>query len=211
MLEFRNVSIAVDMKLLFKNLNLKVEKGEKICLSGHSGLGKTSLFNALLGFLPIKSGEILYRNTKLNDFRNFRKNIAYLPQNQNIIGLETVKDTIYAPFEFAVNKKYKPNPELIKEYFKALDLELNLMHKPFDSLSGGEKQRIGLIITKCLKKTIMLLDEPSSALDADTTTKAANFILTDPEPTLLSISHDINWQQNFARNIEFSSLIEDCA
>jgi ABC-type lipoprotein export system ATPase subunit len=63
----------------------------------------------------------------------------------------------------------------------------------YDSLSGGEKQRIGLIICKLLKRKIILLDEPSSALDKDTALKAIDFVFYLAETTIISISHDERW------------------
>lgn len=208
MLELKNICVSAGQNILFKNLNLRVHVGEKLCITGHSGIGKTTLFNALLGFKNMDSGEILFKGEKIVDFKKFRKHIAFLPQNQNIIGSGTIEETIYAPFNFNANKILKPDIEYIKKCLGQLELETDILAKPFDSISGGEKQRIGLIISKCLKREILLLDEPSSALDPQTAEIAAGFMQDDENLTLLSISHDINWQQHFNNIVDFSNLID---
>lgn len=183
-------------KVIFDSFSLEIIKGEKVVLKGDSGTGKTTLLNIIMGFLIPNSGEIKVSDMKLNrsNIRAIRKLISWLPQDLSVIGRGNTKDIILFPFErFEENKKNAPKDSLIEKYFEELHLDKSILQSDYQDISGGEKQRVGIIICKLLKSPIMLLDEPTSALDRTSRKNVSEFILNDSELTVLSCSHDDDW------------------
>jgi len=182
-------------KLIFKQLNVNFESNKHIGLRGGSGEGKSSLFNLILGIESIQSGQIMVFGQELNsnNIVNIRSRIAWLPQNISDIGCGTVFETLIKPFSFEVNKSISPNIIKIKNLFDKLSLNYELLESNFNDLSVGEKQRIGLIIAILLERELILLDEPSSAMDVVSTNKALLTLAELKNTTIISLSHNDTW------------------
>jgi ATPase subunit of ABC transporter with duplicated ATPase domains len=86
-----------------------------------------------------------------------------------------------------------PADSEIRHMLVELGLNDNILSKEFQKISGGEKQRIGLLICKLLKRPLILLDEPTSALDYSAIGRAVDFMLGDRSFAVLSISHQSEW------------------
>ncbi len=205
MIEFKNINIAFAEKIIFHDFNLKINKFEHIGLKGRSGLGKSTLINLIMGIKQPDSGaiiidayEILPSNIKL-----IRDKIAWLPQNINSIGTGKISNIFKRIFSFAQNK-HLDLPDLNSEFAK-LGLNINPETSIFEDLSGGERQKLGLIICKWLKRDIILLDEPSSALDEESISLAADYIFDSSQSTIISISHDNRWLKFCSRIIDIEN------
>ena len=207
MLELKNIALKYNDKWLLKNFNLKVYNNESIALTGVSGGGKSSIFNMILGFYKQDVGEIYFNDVLLNSHNcnKFRKEIAYLPQNYNIIDSGTVYESIMKPFYFENNKNIQISKDLILNEFDKLNLDRNIIDNAFNSASGGEKQRIALIITKLLNRKIILLDEPTSALDKENKILAANYIFDLNQQCLITITHDQEWIDLCTKQVELKN------
>jgi putative ABC transport system ATP-binding protein len=195
MINFKNINLIFNGKPIFSNFSLFVEKGGKTAIKGRSGKGKTSLFNMLMGFIKPDSGEILIDGDKLSNenIDNIRKKIAWLPQNPDIIGRGMVLEQILLPFGFSANKHLLPDKKVIVKELEKLNLDKSILHSSFNEISGGEKQRIGIMISKLLQRKILLLDEPTSALDKDSLSAVINYLCEAKDTTVLSASHDEEW------------------
>ncbi len=195
MIKLQNVGLKYNDKWLFRNFNLDLPINKSIALKGMSGGGKSSIINLILGFFEPDEGEIYILGNKLTQFNcsEIRSNISYLPQNYNILNSGTVFQTIMNPFKFEINKNIKIDREIILNEFKKLNLDSSIIDNPFNSASGGEKQRIALIISKLLNRKIILLDEPTSALDKESKYLAAKYILELENNCVITISHDEEW------------------
>ncbi len=206
MLELKNISLVYEGRQLFDSFNLSIRKGEKVALTGPSGSGKTSLLNMFLGFTIPDSGGVYLDNYHIKiNVHKVRSMVSYLPQNFNIIGSGKSLDVIMRPFEFSTNKKKTPSEEKINALINYFNLGDDYAEKDFRELSGGEKQRTGMMICLLLENNIHLLDEPTSALDADSTIKAAEKFLNNPDFTVLSVSHDEKWIKHCDRKIEINN------
>ncbi len=86
-----------------------------------------------------------------------------------------------------------------------LELEGNILDKNFQELSGGEKQRIGILIALLLNRDIYLLDEVTSALDMNLKKKVSDYFLSREDLTLLVISHDREWERDWIEIIDLES------
>ncbi len=191
MITAHNVSIKFDSQTIIKNLNFKINKGEKVSIVGESGAGKTSLMNALLGFVIPDSGEIKIFNKILNEknVSNIRSKISWVPQEVNF-SVNNAKEFIFLPFTFKHNRSIKPKLNEIIELMNDFGLSENLLDKNINKLSGGEKQRIVLITSILLKREIMFLDEATSALDKNSKQKVTDYFFKQNDLTILAITHD---------------------
>ena len=204
MLKLVNINLDFNGRRIFDNFSLEVAKGCKMALKGASGSGKTTIFNLIMHFIFPESGEIYFngeKSTKEN-ISDIRKKISWLPQNTSIFGRGTVEDVILYPFDFKVNSKIMPTREMIINNFERVGLTDEILSSSINEISGGEKQRIGLIISKLLKRPLMLLDEPTSALDADSKDLVIDYLFQDPEQTIISTSHDEVFLEHCQRVVE---------
>ena len=204
MINFKNIYLAVNSQILFDNLNLSVLKGEKTAIKGRSGKGKTTLFNMLMGFVKPDKGEIYFDNLILNrnNISKIRKRIAWLPQNPSIIGRGKIIEQLILPFHFKINKTLLPDHKSIEMELEKLNLDKSILKSSFEEISGGEKQRLGIIVCKLLKRDVLLLDEPTSALDKSNLNSVAEYLLKDKSLTVLSASHDEEWLRHCDKIID---------
>jgi len=193
----RDVSVVFNNKPIFAPLSFDLSKGEKVVISGASGKGKSSLFYALLGFEQRTQGEILFEGKPLtpSTTQYLRTQVGWLPQELNFLPTLTVHEFIDAPFNYQVNKSKRPTSGEVEQWFDALNLKPEVLNQTFSSISGGEKQRVGLITVLLLKRPVLLLDEPVAALDADAKQKVIDLFLGDKQLTILSSSHDPIWNE----------------
>ncbi|MFA6617760.1 MAG: ABC transporter ATP-binding protein [Candidatus Neomarinimicrobiota bacterium] len=200
MIIINKVSISFEDEQVFKDFSLLVKRGEKLAITGESGKGKSTLMNLLCGFIPDFEGEVFIDDLEMNpkNICAIRKKIAWLPQ-ETALKLMSVKELFYTPFSFALNKANKPTKEQISEIFSAFSLDEALLEKKLKEISGGQKQRI--ILASCIlqKKALILLDEPSSALDKKIKKRVSDYILGLKETTIIAVTHDDYWMNSSNR------------
>ena len=143
-LEIKNLGFYYNNSdIIFDNLNFSIKSGEKICIIGKSGTGKTTLLDILLGFTKVKSGEFYFNNNLVsnNDLRQYRNIFSYIPQ-----GFFIIRGTLFENISF--NKFH--NDDQIHNVLEQTNLTDNLFYSnpDFDeegtNISGGQKQRISL-------------------------------------------------------------------
>ena len=193
MLHINNACIAFGTEVLFSGLNLNLERGETACIVGQSGCGKTSLLNAVMGFVPLKEGTIKVGDTLLDKstIDIIRRQIAWIPQ-ELALPFEWVKEMVVLPFDLKINRSVPFSEERLYEYFDELGLGHDLYTKRVNEVSGGQRQRIMLAVAAMLNKPLIIIDEPTSALDAGSTDKVLAFFRRQAEKgaAVLAVSHD---------------------
>lgn len=195
MIEFKNVSVSFDGRNLFSGLNLFISKGDKIVITGKSGLGKSTLLKLILGFAMPDNGLIYFNGLKIDRHSvwNVRKSTAYVTQNCDI-GEGPVISQIRKYFNYKSNRHQ--SIEKLNQLMDYFLLSRNLLNKNIEELSGGERQRFGIITALLLNREVFLLDEITSALDSDLKKITADYFLNNPKLTVIAISHDEIWQKN---------------
>lgn len=193
MLHINNACIAFGTEVLFSGFEMKLEKGETACIVGQSGCGKTSLLNAVMGFVPLYEGTIKVGGTLLDKstIDLVRRQIAWIPQ-ELALPFEWVKEMVSLPFELKVNRSVPFSEEGLFMCFDELGLEHELYFKRVNEVSGGQRQRIMLAVAALLNKPLIVIDEPTSALDTGSTDKVLAFFRRQAEKgaAVLAVSHD---------------------
>lgn len=183
-LSIKDINITLGNKLLLKNSNLNLYWGEKTCLMGKNGTGKTTLINAILNKNINYTGEI-FIGTKIN--------IGYIPQE---IHFENEKETL---LEFA-RRNFSGDITALRSALSKYLFYGDNIEKRVGILSGGEKVRLmlfSLIQSNC---NLLILDEPTNHIDIDTREILEN-ALKEYKGTLLFISHDRYFINNIADKI----------
>ncbi len=180
------------------DINMEINRGDFSVILGKSGSGKTTLLNIIAGMLKPSSGKMYFENKRLSNFDFFksrfrRKNIGFVFQNFNLIDYLSVLDNIILPFKFTshspVNhKKYGIN------ILKKVGLEGKEHFFPA-MLSGGQLQRCAIARALINKPKLIIADEPTGNLDADTAGEINNIFIDlnkNDNITFLVVTHDKN-------------------
>lgn len=193
MLQIKNACIAYGTEVLFSGFNMQLNKGEIACIAGESGRGKTSLLNAIMGFIQLREGTITVNGVELDKttIDAIRRQIAWIPQ-ELALPSEWVREMVKLPFELKVNRNTSFSEEKLFECFAALGLDEELYQKRVGEVSGGQRQRIMLAVAALLQKPLIIIDEPTSALDSGSTDKVLDFFRQQATQgaAVLAVSHD---------------------
>lgn len=171
---------------VLRGVDLKVREGEILCLVGGNGGGKTSLLKLLAGFHPPLQGRISVFGRSLKAYGKdyYKEIIAYLPQNPEDLFLED-----------AVEK------EVEEEELSEFGLESLSRKHPYD-LSGGEQQRLGLAKVLGKKARLLLLDEPTKALDLFWKDRLLAILKKrKEESTIIIATHDLDFAARIADRV----------
>jgi putative ABC transport system ATP-binding protein len=201
MIKFQNISIKFNEKIIFNDFNLIVEKGQKCVITGNSGVGKSTVFNLILGFAKQDDGVVLINDLEVNpqNINKIRKEISFIPQNVNL-PFDTALELFNSLFLYS--KIAIPEKKVIEDVFNDFNLEYKILEQLTSSLSGGEKQRLLLISSILTNKKILLWDEPTSAIDQKNKEVLVKYMEKIPEITILSISHDDFWIKNVQKVVK---------
>lgn len=189
---------------IIKDLQLVVKKGEFHAVVGGNGTGKSTALSLISGINKPYRGKILINGKdirKYSDKELFKSNLGVLPQNpQSLFVMMTVEKDLYEMLSYSKmsDEEKKSEVERIVDLMEIQDI---LHMHPYD-LSGGEQQKAALAKLLLLKPKIILLDEPTKALDSHFKNKLANIFkkLRSQGVTILMVSHDIEFCARYADN-----------
>lgn len=194
-IEIKNLSFSYDQEEILKDINMKIERCDKIFISGKSGIGKSTIIKLLLKYYEANEGKILFDNININylDLSYIRRNITYLSQNDTLF-----TDTIYNNLALVNSNKGKITKAmktcLIEDMFKEKDITENFfLEENGINLSGGQRKKI-LIARSLLKAhSIIVFDESFNEIDADEERVILNNIFNNyKDLTIILISHRKN-------------------
>ena len=158
MIKIQHLTKKYKQKIILNEVSLEAKPGECICIVGPNGSGKTTLISVLAGVLKPDCGEITIfgENVKKNP-KAFAKYCGYVPQVGGVIEELSVLDNL---------KFFATNKETIQDTMTEFDLE-PLIKKRVSKLSGGMKRRLAIACAVVNKPSILIMDEPTAALDMD--------------------------------------------
>lgn len=177
MFELRNISISINTRYLIRSLSLTLNKKDKLAIIGEEGNGKSTLLKAISGtnsYFTIEGTIDLKSNT-----------IGFLPQS---INEEYLNQKVFDYLFVDDNDYYNKVNNLYKK-LSILKIDDNLLEQNLNTLSGGEKVKIGILKLLLENYDILLLDEPTNDLDIETLEWLEEFIkMTDKQ--IIYVSHD---------------------
>jgi putative ABC transport system ATP-binding protein len=206
LLTIKDLSVKLNQKSLFRKVNLTLNESDKIVIYGKSGCGKSTFILTLLGFVTDFSGEISFKNLPPLTAKNLyhiRKYTAWIPQETGLhfTNGEEIFNTV---FGFKNNKTVTPSKNQIQKTLNQLNLPYDILDKPFQQLSGGEKQRLLINVGLLQNKPLLLLDEPTSALDKSNRKAVIEAIKNYPFACIM-VSHDEDLLNAFENKINFEN------
>ncbi len=165
MIELRNVSIRAGNYRL-PNISFRVETGKYAVVMGKTGIGKTTILESVCGLRKIERGNIMIRDVDVTDWPPADRNLGYVPQDLALFPTMTVRQHL----EFAMRLRRFAKVDCNSRIAELSDLLgiRHLLERGVRNLSGGEAQRVALGRALSFQPNGLILDEPMSALDADT-------------------------------------------
>lgn len=153
---------------LLEDIWLSIEAGRRLALVGPTGAGKTILLRALAVLDPIDAGEVFWSGQAVPDadVPEFRRRVVYLHQRPVLIE-GTVEDNLRLPFRFASSTSPYDRSQ-VQRMLSTLGREAPFLDRTTRNLSGGEAQIVALLRALQLDPAVLLLDEPTAALDSET-------------------------------------------
>ena len=191
-IEIKNLSFAFDNHSVLENINLIIEKGEKVAFTGESGAGKTTLLDLIIGIYKPTKGKILIDNYELNDknVKSWRKKIGYIPQQIYLFD-GTVGENVAFGRKFNEKKIIECLKKArIWKFFESKNGINTRVGEGGIMLSGGQKQRVAIARALYGDPEILVLDEATSALDYETEKEIMNEIYEiGKDKTLIIVAH----------------------
>ena len=216
LLELKNISLYSQKNIRVKDINLSINKGEKIALIGKSGSGKSTLISIANGSLIPNEGDVIWKDSHINNISNIESSkIGTIWQDLSLIEELNVAQNINCGalgkhnFIWALkNLLGVLDKGLCQECLAAVSLPKKTIYSHINKLSGGQKKRVAIARLLRQEPEIVLGDEPFSNLDPLLSENILNLFINQktylrikiPETILISL-HQINLINNFDRVI----------
>lgn len=195
LLSIQDLDRQVSQRWLWRGVSFALQPGDCVGLVGASGSGKTLLLRSLVALDPIDKHKIRFDNRPLSQWSMpaYRTQVIYLPQRPALFE-GTVETNLKQIFRFVTNRDSVYSRKPIEEYLSFLGRSNEFLQLSALQLSGGESQILALLRALQLQPRVLLLDEPTASLDAQTTLKIeallAHWIQSQPQRALLWTSHN---------------------
>ncbi|MFB6317101.1 ATP-binding cassette domain-containing protein [Saccharicrinis sp. FJH54] len=187
MIECKNINVQFDGKPVLNDLSFQTGQNEHLCISGISGKGKSTLLKLLQGYVIPDSGTIIINGISLeaSNIKQIRNLITWIPQNINM--------PVDNGFELVKMMGEEERRTSILDFMHQLGLEPEMLDKDFNKISIGQKQRVVIAICFALGKPIILMDEPTAALDETSIQQLIDTVNKLKDTTVVSASHHPLW------------------
>mgnify|MGYP001300868948 FL=1 len=167
LLKLEKISVYFGKRKILEDLNLNLNQGEILGLLGPNGVGKSTIFNIIIGLLKPDYGSVLIEKKNVTDepifYRTKKYKISYVPQHGGYFHDLTLRENLKAISEMVISDK-KLRDERINLLISKFELE-SLQNIKAEFLSGGQKKRLVISLSLLNNPKILLLDEPFAALD----------------------------------------------
>lgn len=187
------VSFAYSEESVISNMSLEIEKGSFVCITGESGCGKSTLLRLMNGLLLPQEGKIKIENRYLmpTNLVDIRRKMGYILQEGSLFPhLTAYQNMSYCLDLIGMSEMQKK--ERILALLPLMNLDKSLLEKYPHELSGGQSQRVGIIRGIAHKPSIVLMDEPFSALDPETRESLQNLVKSihqKTQTTFVMVTH----------------------
>ena len=196
-----------DLEVL-RDINVRIEQGEVVCIIGPSGSGKSTFLRCVNQLETPTGGEVLYQGENLcgekADIRHFREEVGMVFQRFNLFPLKSVLDNVTMAPVLTKHMNKKEAEEKAMVLLKKVGLESKAKAKP-DMLSGGQQQRVAIARALAMEPKALLFDEPTSALDPELVGEVLNVMreLADEGMTMVIVTHEMAFARDVADRVIF--------
>lgn len=193
---------------VLKDIDLNINKGERIVICGPSGSGKSTLIRCINQLETIQEGNIIVNGQEISDnpksIQCLRRNIGMVFQNFNLFPHMTVLENLcYAPM-WVLKLPLKEAEQLARGLLARVGIEEQAEKYP-GQLSGGQQQRVAIARTLCMSPEILLFDEPTSALDPEMVKEVLDVMvkLAETGITMVCVTHEMGFAKSVADRVIF--------
>ncbi|MGH4122957.1 MAG: ABC transporter ATP-binding protein [Clostridium sp.] len=197
MIDFINVNKSINGKVILKDINITIEKGQLVAFIGPSGCGKTTTLKMINKLLTPTTGDILINGEKIGEKNTIklRRNMGYVIQQAGLLPHLTIGENIGLIASIEKMPKDKIEEKVI-ELLNLVGLDpKDYVNKYPKELSGGQQQRVGVARALIMDPDVILMDEPFSALDPITKTQLQDEIFNIQQnfkKTIIFVTHDMD-------------------
>ena len=190
-LSLTDISYQVEQRQILNKVNLEVQAGDFLTLTGPSGGGKSTLLKIIASLISPSDGEIIFQGQNQRDYEitTYRQLVSYCFQQPSLFG-QNVADNLQFPF---VIRNEASSQVQIEQALTKVNLPTSYLNKNITELSGGEKQRVALLRNTMFLPKILLLDEVTVGLDARSIEIVHQFIKQlwqEAGLTIIQITHN---------------------
>lgn len=207
-IEFKNVNKWYGKFHVLKDINLHVNKSEKIIICGPSGSGKSTLIRCINGLEQHQDGNIIVQGNELDktlkNVEKIRGEVGMVFQQFNLFPHLTILDNCALAPAWVKKIPKKRADEIAMEYLTKVKISEQAKKYP-GQLSGGQQQRAAIARALCMEPKIMLFDEPTSALDAEMIKEVLEIMidLAKAGMTMVVVSHEMGFAKTVADRVIF--------
>ena len=162
MLELSGINVAYGRAQILRDLSLSVQPGEIVCLLGRNGAGKTTTMKAIMGLLPLMSGQIMLDDQVISEIPAHRvpgAGVGYIPQGRRLFADLTVAQNLEIGLMV-----HGSGPEVLDRVLGLFPRLRERFRQRADTLSGGEQQMLATARALCIEPKVLLQDEPTEGL-----------------------------------------------
>ncbi len=193
---------------VLKNINLEVNRGERIVICGPSGSGKSTMIRCINRLEEHQDGQIIVDDVELtNDLKNIdaiRREVGMCFQHFNLFPHLTVLENCCLAPIWVKQMPKKEAEEVAMKYIERVKIPEQALKYP-GQLSGGQQQRVAIARSLCMNPRIMLFDEPTSALDPEMIKEVLDVMieLAEEGMTMLCVTHEMGFAKTVANRVIF--------
>jgi general L-amino acid transport system ATP-binding protein len=193
---------------VLKNIDLQVDKGERIVICGPSGSGKSTMIRCINRLEEHQQGQIIVDGVELtNDLKNIdivRREVGMVFQHFNLFPHLTVLENCTLAPVWVRGMPKKDADAAAMQYLERVHIPEQANKYP-GQLSGGQQQRVAIARSLCMQPNIMLFDEPTSALDPEMISEVLDVMidLAETGMTMLCVTHEMGFARKVAHRVLF--------
>lgn len=194
---------------VLRNINLAVDKGERIVICGPSGSGKSTMIRCINRLEEHQQGRIVVDNVELTsnlkDIERIRRDVGMVFQHFNLFPHLTVLENLMLGPVWVLKKSKAEAEAMAMKYLERVRIPEQAGKYP-GQLSGGQQQRVAIARSLCMSPRIMLFDEPTSALDPEMVKEVLDVMVGLAEEsgmTMLCVTHEMGFARKVADRVIF--------
>ncbi len=193
---------------VLKDINIKVEKGERIVICGPSGSGKSTAIRCINHLEEHQKGQIIIDGTELTGdlkhIEKIRREVGMVFQHFNLFPHLTILENLVLAPIWVKKMPRKEAEEIAMKYLERVKIPEQAKKFP-GQLSGGQQQRVAIARSLCMNPKVMLFDEPTSALDPEMISEVLEVMveLAEEGMTMLCVTHEMGFAKKVANRVIF--------